>query len=120
MTALERIEVGDLALYAVRPDEVAHARAVAAATEVARERHLGPQVDAARAAAIDYVTRAYQRAIMRVSYVGPTTATGFGAANDQVHVMQSLADAVTAVVLDDALDEADRAELIGAWSALTA
>jgi hypothetical protein len=34
--------------------------------------------------------------------------------------MRSLADAVTAVVLDDALDDADRAELMGAWDGLTA
>jgi hypothetical protein len=120
MVALERIDVGDLTLYAVRPREAAHARAVAAASEATRERHLGPQVDAARAAAVDYVTLAYQRGMLRVNNLGPTTATGFGPANDQVHVMQSLADAVTAVVLDDALDETDRAELIGAWSVLTA
>jgi hypothetical protein len=34
--------------------------------------------------------------------------------------MQSLADAVMAVVLDDALDPDDRAELLGAWDDLPA
>jgi hypothetical protein len=32
--------------------------------------------------------------------------------------MQSLADAVLGIVLGNALDEADRAELIGAWDSL--
>jgi hypothetical protein len=118
MTALERINVGDLTLYAVRQRETEHSRAVAAAAQAASERHLEPQLEAARAAAIDYVTLAYQNAMMRISYVGPTTATGFGPADDRVRVMRSLADAVTAIILDDALDDAVRAELMGAWDGL--
>jgi hypothetical protein len=120
MNALERINVGELTMYAVRQREAERDRAVAAAAEVARERRLEPQIEAARAAVIDCVTHAYQNAMMRISYVGPTTATGFGPADDRVRVMRSLADAVTAVVLDDALDEADRAELMGAWDGLLA
>ena len=120
MTALERINVGDLTLYAVGVRDAEHDRAVAAAAEAARARHLEPQLEAARAAVIAYVTHAYQVAMMRISYVGPTTATGFGPADDRVRVMRSLADAVTAVALDDALDDADRAELMGAWDGLTA
>jgi hypothetical protein len=118
MTALEHVNVGELAMFAVRTREPAHGRAVAAAAEAARERHLEPQVEAAREVAVDYVTRAYQHGMLRISYFGPTEATGFGPAGDRVRVMQSLADAVTAVILDDALDDADRAELIGAWHGL--
>jgi hypothetical protein len=118
MTALERIDVGALAMYALRVREPQHSQAVAAAAEAARERHLGPQVEAVREAALDYVTRAYQNASTRISYFGPTTSTGFGPTDDRVRVMRSLADAVTAVFLDDALDDADRAELIGAWHGL--
>lgn len=118
MTALERINVGDLTIYAVRQHDTEHSRAVAAAARVASERHLEPQIEAARAATIQYVTLAYQNAMMRISYVGPTTATGFGPTDDRVHVMRSLADAVTAIILDDALDDADRAELLGAWDGL--
>jgi len=120
LTALERINVGDLTIYAVRVRDAEHERAVAAAAEAARERHLEPQLEAARTAVMDYVTHAYQVAMMRISYVGPTTATGFGPADDRGRVMRSLADAVTAVVLDDALDDADRAELMGAWDGLLA
>lgn len=118
MTALERINVGDLSLYAVRQRDADHPRAMAAAAQAARERHLEPQIAAARAATIDYMTLAYQNAMMRISYVGPTTATGFGPTDERVHVMRSLADAVTAIILDDALDDADRAELMGAWDGL--
>jgi len=120
MTALERISVGDLTLYAVRPRDDHRDRAIAAAAEAARDRRLGPQLDAARSAVIDYVTHAYQVGMMRDSYVGPTTSTGLGRTDDRVRVMRSLADAVTAVVLDDALDDADRAELMGAWDGLMA
>jgi hypothetical protein len=120
MAALERINVGDLTIYALGQREAEHARAAAAAAQAARDRGLEAGVEAARAAAIDYVTRAYQNAMMRISYVGPTTATGFGPADDRVRVMRSLADAVTAVILDDAIDEADRAELMGAWDGILA
>ena len=34
--------------------------------------------------------------------------------------MQSLADAVIAIVLGDALDEADRGQLMGSWDGLQA
>ena len=120
MTALERINAGDLTLYAVRVRDAEHDRAVAAAAEAAHARHLQPQLEAARAAVIDYVTHAYQVGMMRDGYVGPTTSTGFGRTDDRVRAMRSLADAVTAVVLDDALDDADRAELMGAWDGLMA
>ena len=73
---------------------------------------------ATKAVAADYVGRAYQNAMMRISYMGTMTATGFGEADDQVRVMRSLQDAVTAVALWDALDDGSRDELLGPWVAL--
>jgi hypothetical protein len=114
--ALERVHVDDLPLYAVRPRQPGHRRAVEAAALAARERGLEAAVDAAREAVIGYVTRQYGAAQFRTAYVGLNTAPGLGPTEDRVRVMQSIGDAVTAMALADAIDASDRAELLGAWA----
>jgi len=112
--ALERIHVDDLPLYAVRIRQPAHRRAVEAAALAARERALEAAVDAAREAVVGYVSRQYGAAQFRTAYVA--LETGHATTDDRVRVMRSLGEAVTAIVLGDALDASDRAELVGAWS----
>jgi hypothetical protein len=114
--ALERIHVDDLPLFAVRPRQPAHRRAVESAALAARERGLEAAVDAAREVVIEYVVRRYGGAQFRTAYVGLNTAPGLGPTEDRVRVMQSLGEAVTAMALGDAIDASDRAELIGAWA----
>jgi hypothetical protein len=118
--ALERVHVDDLPLYAVRPRQPAHRRAVEAAALVARERGLESAVDAARDAVIEYVARRYGAAQFRTGHVGLNTAPGLGPTEDRVWVMRSLGDAVVAMALGDLLDANERAELIGAWARLQA
>jgi len=43
---------------------------------------------------------------------------GLGTTDDRVRVLRSLGDAVTALVLWDRLDDADRFELLGQWARL--
>jgi hypothetical protein len=96
-------------------------RARKAARSVARERGLGPALEAARQEVVAFVAEDYRETSAGLGYLGGTSPTvGFGAGDDRLRVMQSLADAVMAVVLDDALNPDDRAELIGAWGDLLA
>jgi hypothetical protein len=119
--ALERIDVGAMSLYAIPGDEAEMEQAREAARAVARERGLEPALDAARQEVLAFVSEDYRETSAGLGYLGGTSPTvGFGAGDDRLRVMQSLADAVMAVVLDDALDPDDRAELLGAWDDLPA
>lgn len=117
-SAVERVHVDDLPLYAVRTRDPGHRRAVEAAALVARERHLDDAIEAARRVIVDYVLRQYGEAQYRTGYIALNSAPGLGPTDDRVRVMRSIGEAVTALALDDALEEADRAELLGAWANL--
>jgi hypothetical protein len=112
--------VGDLPLYAVRTGGPDHRRAVETAAVVAAEAGLSAAIDSARTAVVEYVARTYGGAQFRASFAGMNSAPGLGPTGDRVLVMRSIGDAVTAIVLDDSLDEADRAELLGEWDRLLA
>lgn len=114
--ALERVHVDDLPLYAVRPRELDHRRAVEAAALAIREAGLDEPLEAARSLVVDYVGRAYATAQFRTSWVGLNSAPGLGPTDDRVRVMRSIGDAVSALVAWDSIDEPDRAELVGAWA----
>jgi hypothetical protein len=117
--ALERVNVGDLSLYAIPGDEAEIDRARQAAHDVARQRGLAAALEAARHEVVESVADDYRGTAARLGYVGGAAPTvGFGADDDRLRVMQSLADAVMAIVLGDALDEADRGELLGGWDGL--
>ena len=114
--ALKRVDVGEMSLYAIPGDEAEIERAREAARTVARERGLDAALEAARQNVLAFVAEDYRGTTAGLGYIGGTSPTvGFGAGDDRLRVMQSLADAVMAVVLDDSLDPDDRAELLGAW-----
>ena len=119
--ALERIGVGEMSLYAIPGDEAEVERAREAARGVARERGLEAALEAARQEVLEFVAEDYRGTTAGLGYIGGTSPTvGFGAGDDRLRVMQSLADAVMAIVLDDSLDPDDRAELLGAWEEILA
>jgi hypothetical protein len=118
--ALERANVGDLSLYAIPVDEAEIERARGAAHAIAHERGLEPALEAARHEVLEFVAEDFRATAAGLGYVGAGPSVGFGADDDRLRVMQSLADAVIAIVLGDALDEADRAQLMGAWDGLQA
>jgi hypothetical protein len=119
-TALDRINVGDMTLYAIPGDEAEIDRARATAHEVARERGIEPALEAARQQVVEFVAESYREAAADLGYIigGTSPTIGFGPDDDRLRVMQSVADAVFVVILDDALDEADRAELLGGWGSV--
>jgi len=118
--ALERANVGDLSLYAIPGDDAEIDRARRAALDIARERGVEPALEAARHEVVALVADDYRQTAAGLGYVGAGPSVGFGADDDRLRVMQSLADAVIAIVLGDALDDGDRAELMGAWDELPA
>lgn len=120
IAALERVNVGDLSLYAIPVDEAEVEQARSAAHDVARERGLQPALEAARHEVLEFVAEDYRETSAGLGFVGSGPTVGFGADDDRLRVMQSLADAVIAIVLGDALDDGDRAELIGGWDGLLA
>ena len=118
--ALERLSVEDLQLYAVRQREPAHGLAVEAAAAAATAAGLDGGIDGAREAIVEYLGRAYGNAQLRTSWVGLNSSPSLGPTDDRVRVLRSAGDAVAAIVLWDRLDDADRAELLGAWANLLA
>ena len=116
--ALERINVGDMTLYSIPDAETDIDRAREAAHGVARERGLEAPLEAARQEVLAFVAESYREASAGLGYMGSSPTIGFGPDDDRLRVMQSVADAVTAVVLGDALEGGDRAELLGGWGSL--
>jgi hypothetical protein len=116
--ALDRVHVDDLGLYAARVRQPAHRRATEAAALAAATDGLTDTVDRVRRAIFDSVLREFASAQLRVSYLGPNTAPGLGPTDERVRIMQSLGDAVAAIVLWDRLDRHHRDELLGLWARL--
>jgi hypothetical protein len=115
--ALERIRLEELPLYAVRSVEPAHGEALERAKAAAAASGLQGAVDEARNGLTSYLDRVYTDGAFRNS--GETFQWGsLGTMEDRIRVATSLGDAIAALVLGDALDEADRAELLGAWANL--
>ena len=116
-SAIERISIEDLPLYAVRVQQPDHRRAVEAAAVVARESGMTAAVEAAQSAMLDFVARLYSAAPNRFG-IGGEVVANLGRPNDRVRVMQTLGDAVAALVMHERLRQTDRTELLGEWARL--
>ncbi len=115
--ALDRVHIDDLPLHVARRRQPRHRRAVETAELAATEAGLVPAIGAARRAVLDGVLRAYADASLRVSYAG-LNPVGGAPVEDRVRVAESIAEAVTALVLWDRLDADTRGELLGLWDRL--
>ena len=115
--ALDGIHIDDLPLHVARRRQPRHRRAVETAELVAIESGLVDQVAAARRVILDQVLRAFADAGFRVSYVG-LNPVGGAPVEDRVRIAESIAEAVTALVLWDRLDADTRGELLGLWDRL--
>jgi hypothetical protein len=116
---LERLRIEDLPLYATRPiDRAAERIAQDEADRLARETNRTAAIDRATASAVDWVSRLYSRQQNYPEWVGATWGRATGTADDRVEVARSLSRAITAIALDDVLDETTRDDLLGAWAAL--
>jgi hypothetical protein len=116
--AVERLHVDDLPLYAIRTRQPRHRRAVEAAALVAADAGLTVAVEGARSAMTEFIAREYASAQLRTSWLGVNSSPSLGPADDRIRVLRSISSAVTALVLWDRLDAADRGELLGVWERL--
>ena len=104
-------------MYAVRSVEPAHGEAVERGQSAAAVSGLDGAVEEAREGLVSYLDRAYANAQFRNS--GAALQWGsLGTTEERLRITRSLGDAAAAVVLWDALDETDRAELLGEWAKL--
>jgi hypothetical protein len=119
--ALERVPVDQLGLYADRTWDDEHVAAAERAREVARDTRLTEPIEAAQRALADGVIRVLASSRYNMMVLGGDTAptTGLNEA-DRRRILDSLADAVTALVLRDRIDPTDEAELLGLWARLLA
>lgn len=108
---LERLRREDLVLYAARPlDEGAHRRSVHRAAGAARLVRLTDAVtDARRLADVQIFSRDHAASLTQPVWARTDMA------KDRANIADSLGDAVTAIILGDRLDPADRDELLGLW-----
>jgi hypothetical protein len=113
--ALERVPVDELGLYADRTWDDAHVAAADRARAVAEDARLTEPIEAAQRALVDGILQSFDTSRLRVSIIGTGVSPSVGTA-DRKRILDSLADAVTSLVLGDRLDPADAAELLGLWA----
>lgn len=116
--AVERVRVEELLALAARPfDPDAHAAALDVASLAARDHLRSAAVDRIRRDADEWVLRLYNTSTAQPGWYEANWGRP-GTAVDRANLAGSLAEALTAVVLWDVVDESVRDELLGAWAAL--
>jgi hypothetical protein len=115
---VDHVGLDQLPLYAARPNGNGHRRAVDNAELVMVETARQAIVAEARRIAWDYIERRYTESGYRVG-IGITGWTNLPSGEDRARLAKSFEEALTAIVLEDALDEADVDEMLGAWASLT-
>jgi hypothetical protein len=115
---VDHVGLDQLPLYAARPIGNDHQRAADNAELVMVETARQTIVAEARRIAWDYIERRYAEDGYRVG-IGITGWTNLTSGEDRARLAKSFEEALTAIVLEDALDEADVDEMLGAWASLT-
>jgi hypothetical protein len=115
---LDRQRAEDLILMAARPlDAAAHDEALSRAAEAAAAAGLERRVADARSMMVDWVIRLFNRTTVQPGWYEANWGRP-GTIEDRANIAASLGEAVTAIVLGDRLDPADRDELLGVWAEL--
>ena len=115
---VERLRVEELLVRAARPiDEAAHATAREAAADAARFAGLDNAVRDARRTIDEWVIGLFNRSTAQPGWFEANWGRP-GTTEDRANLAHSLGEAVTAILLADRLDPADRDELLGAWADL--
>ena len=114
---VDHVGLEQLPLYAPRPIGSGHQKAVDNAERLTIETAREAAVSEARRIAWDYIERRYAENGYRVG-IGMTGWTNLTSGEDRARLAKSFEEALTAIVLEDALDEADVDEMLGAWASL--
>jgi hypothetical protein len=116
---VDHIGLEQLPLYAARPNGNRHQQAVDNAERVMVETARQAAVAEARRIAWDYIERRFAEGGYRPGIGITGWSTSITSGEDRGRLAKSFEEALTAIVLEDALDEADADELLGAWASLT-
>lgn len=116
--AVDRVHVDDLLLHVGRRRQPGHRRAVERAALVAREAGLEAGVEEAKRRLNEAMLRTFSERQLRVWIGGVNSVPTSGPTDDRIRILESLGDAVTALVLWERLDVADQEELLGLWARL--
>jgi len=114
---VDAVDVALLSLYVAHPFAPDHDRSVATAELVAIETGREAAVAEARRIARDYIDRRYASDLLRPGRMKTTwsiPASGL----ERADLAASFEQAITAIMLSDALDEGDLDELLGPWASL--
>ena len=115
---LERVPIEVMLTLAARPlDPAAHAAAAARAEDEARLTSRTSALARVRADADAWVLRLYNSSTNQPGWMEANWGRP-GTTKDRANLATSLAEALTALVLWDRLDEADRDELVGPFASL--
>jgi hypothetical protein len=114
---VDHVGLDQLPLYAARPIANGHRRAAENAERVMVETARQTIVAEARRIAWDYIERRYAENGYRVG-IGVSGWTNLTSGEDRARLAKSFEEALMAIVLEDALDEADMDEMLGAWASL--
>jgi hypothetical protein len=118
LARIDRLRVEEmLALAAVPADRTEYDRARAAAVEEARLSGRSARVREAEDEIERYVLSMFNRSTVQPGWLEANWGRP-GTAADRAHLARSLADAVTAVILEDRLSEGHVAALLGPWAGL--
>ena len=115
--AVDQVDLDRLSLFAVRPRGTRHEAATATAADVAAASGRVAAVEAARNVAVDYIARRVATG-MRIPRMGQTGGPTTSSSADRVDLARSFAEAITAIALEDLLDDDVAAELLGPWAEL--
>lgn len=116
--ALEQVPVDQFGLFADRTWDDEHRAAVERSRAVAEDARLSEPILAAQRALADGIVRLFASSALHVTTAGANLAHAHwpGSDADRRRILDSLADAVTALVLGDRIDPEDHAELLGLWA----
>ena len=118
LARVDRLRVEDLLGLATRPaDSAAYERARAEAAEAARFSGRSARIREVEDEIEGYVLAMFNRSTVQPGWLEANWGRP-GTARDRAHLARSLADAVTAILLEDRLSEDHVATLLGPWAAL--
>jgi hypothetical protein len=115
---VERQRAEDLLPRAARPlDRAGHIAAIGRARVAAQNAGLGRTIREAPRTVDDWVIRLYNGSHVSPGWLEANWGHP-GTIEDPANLARSLGEAVSALILGDRLDAADRDELLGAWADL--
>ena len=116
---LERLDIDQLRIYALRPpDRMSHQRAMERAEVLAFKSGRDKVLEAARATVQEWLIRVFNEHQYKPTMFGLNWGRSLGTADDRAEIARTLREAVTALIVWDLAADRDRAELLGAWGGL--